>query len=83
MTTSSNGKKLLKVSYRWHRKAGVWACIPVIVIALTGVLLNHADYFELNSDLVASSAVLDWYGMEPVSEPLALREGQYLGGYSG
>lgn len=63
----------LKASYHWHRRIGVWLCLPIVLVAITGVLLNHSEFFSFDSRLVSTSAILDWYGMEPKSEPIVLR----------
>jgi len=53
----------LRSFYVWHRYMGVGAAIFVLVIAVTGVLLNHTEDFQFDSRHVQSDWVLDWYGI--------------------
>ncbi len=67
----------LRASYKWHRRIGLWLSLPLLVLIITGLLLNHAQLFKLDSFRIRSSILLDWYGMEPKEEPLALRSGNF------
>ncbi len=42
---------------------GVGAALFVLIIAVTGLLLNHTEDFEFDSRHVKSDWVLDWYGI--------------------
>jgi hypothetical protein len=55
--------KLLRSLYIWHRYIGISTAIFVIVLALTGLVLNHTDELELDAVYVQSEALLDWYGI--------------------
>ena len=55
--------KLLRSLYIWHRHIGISTAIFVIVLALTGLVLNHTDELELDTVYVQSEALLDWYGI--------------------
>ncbi len=57
--------KTLKASYRWHRFIGVIISLPVLLISITGITLNHADSFSLNSTQISNSTILNQYGMVP------------------
>lgn len=54
----------LKSFYVWHRYMGVGAALFTLIIAVTGILLNHTEGFQLDSRHVKSSWILDWYGIE-------------------
>ena len=54
----------LRSFYVWHRYMGVSAAIFVLVIAVTGLLLNHTEDFQFDSKYVQSDWVLDWYGIK-------------------
>ena len=54
----------LRSFYVWHRYMGVSAAIFVLVIAVTGLLLNHTEDFQFDSKHVQSDWVLDWYGIK-------------------
>ena len=53
----------LKSLYVWHRYVGLAAALLVIVLALTGIVLNHTEELKLDERFVRSSWVLDWYGI--------------------
>jgi hypothetical protein len=55
--------KLLRSLYIWHRYIGISTAIFVIVLAFTGLVLNHTDELELDAVYVQSEALLDWYGI--------------------
>lgn len=54
----------LRSFYLWHRYMGVSAAAFALLLAVTGVLLNHTEYFQLDSRYVRSDWVLNWYGIE-------------------
>ncbi|MGD2076298.1 MAG: PepSY domain-containing protein [Gammaproteobacteria bacterium] len=58
---------------------GVSAAVFAILVAVTGLLLNHTEDFQLDSRHVQADWVLDWYGIEAperlVSFPV---EGRYV-----
>jgi uncharacterized iron-regulated membrane protein len=55
--------KLLRSLFLWHRHIGLASALFVILLTLTGLLLNHTDDFSLDSRHVESTLVLDWYGI--------------------
>jgi hypothetical protein len=57
--------KTLRASYRWHRFIGVLISLPVLLVAITGIALNHADSFDLNNTQISNSTILNQYGMVP------------------
>lgn len=67
--------KLLRSLYLWHRYIGLAAAAFVIVLAVTGLLLNHTEELGLDSIRVTSPAVLDWYGVHAPENLLAYRAG--------
>lgn len=66
---------LVKYLRRWHRRLGVAAALLAVLLAVTGLLLNHTEDLELDSRYVRATALLDWYGIRPPGEPLS-----YAGG---
>lgn len=54
----------LKSFYLWHRYMGISAALFVLILAVTGVLLNHTEDFQFDSRYVKSAWVLDWYGIQ-------------------
>lgn len=76
---------LVKYLRRWHRRVGVTAAVFAIVLAVTGLLLNHTEGLALDSRYVGSELVLDWYGIAPpgklVSYPVGGHWVSQLGGH--
>jgi hypothetical protein len=55
--------RLLRSLYIWHRYIGISAAVFVIVLMITGLLLNHTDELQLDSSYIQSDLLLDWYGI--------------------
>lgn len=69
-----NGRTgLQRFLYRWHRRVGMLAAILGLLLAVTGILLSHAQGLGLNEKTVSHPWVLRFYGVEPASPPLASR----------
>lgn len=66
----------LKSIYLWHRYTGLVMSLTVIWLALTGMLLNHTEDFALSKQYVGNDALLNLYGIHPVSsvDGFALRD---------
>lgn len=62
-------KALVKKSYKLHRRIGTLCSIPIILIALTGIFLNHSGFFSLNKIFIKNSALLSFYKMQPKELP--------------
>jgi hypothetical protein len=56
--------------FLWHRYIGLGAALFVIVLAVTGVMLNHTDQLDLQDRKVNHEWLLHWYGIIP-PEPLS------------
>lgn len=65
----------LRSFYIWHRHLGVSAAALVLVIAVTGLLLNHTEDLQLDSDYVQNDWILDWYGIESPQPAASFRAG--------
>lgn len=52
----------------WHRRLGLIALILLIILAVTGIALNHTEELELDHKIVSSDWILDWYGLNPHGE---------------
>jgi hypothetical protein len=66
----------LRSFYVWHRYMGVGAALFTLVIAFTGILLNHTDEFEFSDSHVQSEWILDWYGIEAPEQLLSFPVGE-------
>lgn len=51
----------------WHRRIGIAASLLVIIIAITGICLNHTESIELDKKYIKSTWLLNWYGIKPPS----------------
>src|SRR5688572_14308339 len=56
-------RRYLRSVFEWHRYAGLTAFLIVLMLAVTGVLLNHTERLALDEVYVKSELVLDWYGV--------------------
>lgn len=55
-------------AFLWHRRAGLTAIVLVVILAITGIMLNHTESLQLDETYVESSFILNWYGLEPEGE---------------
>ena len=73
------GRKPKKLSaFLWHRRIGLLAIVLVIILAVTGILLNHTEAFKLDERYVESSLLLQWYGLEPEGEAISYDVGEHV-----
>lgn len=63
---------------QWHRWVGLLASLPLLWLAISGVLLNHAESFGLNNRMVSSGWILRHYNQLPDGDPFALKVGDRL-----
>jgi len=54
---------------RWHKWAGLVSSIIVLVVAATGILINHGPELRLRETYVASPVILLRYGLTPNDAP--------------
>jgi len=81
MSRRSAKKKGIKLRtfYRMHQYMGVGAAVFVLLIAITGIMLNHTDDFTFDKTYVQSDWVLDWYGIKAPENPISFYvENQYI-----
>ena len=55
-------------AFLWHRRTGLIAAVLVVILAVTGILLNHTEQLQLDENYVDSPLLLSWYGIEPQGE---------------
>lgn len=67
-----------KLHTRLHRWLGIWSFAIVLVIALTGIALNHTEALDLDGRHVKAGPVLKRYGMQPEGEPVVSVAGGHL-----
>lgn len=69
--TNRKPKKL--TAFLWHRRIGLFALALVIILAITGIMLNHTEKFKLDETYINNSWLLNWYGITPEDEPVSYR----------
>lgn len=52
-----------RLLYKFHRYTGLLIGIFVILLAITGIILNHTEELSLDQKYIQSPAILDWYGI--------------------
>ena len=50
--------------HRWHRYLGLTILLFVILLSITGILLNHTEDLQLAKRYVHSEWILKWYGIQ-------------------
>lgn len=68
-------REFLKSLRRWHRLLGLVLAVPLVVLACTGILLNHSDDLRLNQRYLSSSLLHSWYRINPLKAPQSLKAG--------
>jgi hypothetical protein len=69
--TNRKPKKL--TAFLWHRRIGLLALLLVIILAITGIMLNHTEKFRLDETYINNAWLLNWYGITPEDEPVSFR----------
>ncbi len=67
MTVRHKHRKLRSL-YIWHRYVGIVAALFILILAITGIALNHTERLKLDSNYVESDWLLDWYGIQSPTE---------------
>ena len=63
--------------FLWHRRLGLLAMVLMIILAITGILLNHTESLTLDETAVESDALLNWYGLNPKGDAIQFSAGQH------
>jgi len=61
----------LRSLYLWHRYAGISSALLILILAISGLLLNHTTNLNLNRNFVNNEWLLDWYEIEPPQRALS------------
>lgn len=75
--TRSNRKKTFPF-FIWHRRLGLIALIFVLVLAITGIMLNHTESLEMDETRIDSDILLNWYGLNPHGELISFATGENI-----
>ena len=74
----SHRKQKIFPAFLWHRRAGLLVFVLVIILAITGILLNHTERFKLDESYINNSWLLSWYGIEPKDKPVSYKAGEHV-----
>ena len=61
--TKANSKNKRSM-FHWHRQLGLVVSIFVIILSISGILLNHTEKLNLDSSHIKSTLLLNWYGIK-------------------
>ncbi len=61
----------------WHRWAGLSVALFVVVLCITGILLNHSGALGLAQRFIASEWLLDLYDIAPAESPVSYAVGEH------
>ncbi|MDH3871185.1 MAG: PepSY domain-containing protein [Gammaproteobacteria bacterium] len=70
--------KLLRSLFIWHRYIGLAAALFVVVLALTGLVLNHTEELALDERHVKNGPLLDWYGVHAPASISSYRADEHI-----
>jgi len=62
--THKRSHRKFRSLYIWHRYIGIAAALFVLILSITGIMLNHTGALKLDSSYVESDWLLDWYGIK-------------------
>ncbi len=69
----------LRSIYQWHRYAGLIAALFVVIIATTGIMLNHGSGLKLDKIYIKANWLLNYYGISaPEDIPSFYTEKKWL-----
>lgn len=60
----------------WHRRIGLAAAIVVVLLAVSGLLLNHTHRLGLDQTQVTANWLLRWYGFPTAADAISYRAGE-------
>ncbi len=67
--------------WRWitklHRLVGLFSAIILLMLAITGIALNHTETLKLDSKFIHSTPILDWYGIQVPTTSLNFSSSKY------
>lgn len=78
MTRHKHHRIKLRSMYQWHRYLGVSIAAFVLLLSITGVMLNHTAGLALDKRYIKNNWLLDWYG---ISAPEQVRSYHTAGGW--
>ncbi len=65
-------------AFLWHRRFGLLLVFFIIVLAITGIMLNHTDDLELSHSKVNNALVLSLYEINPKEPSISYQTEQHI-----
>ncbi|WP_299795412.1 PepSY-associated TM helix domain-containing protein [uncultured Shewanella sp.] len=60
--------KITKQLRPWHRGLGIISALFILLMALSGILINHSNQLSIDTTHVEQSWLLDYYGITPPAQ---------------
>ena len=70
-------KSLRRLILLWHRWLGLASVPFVVLLVVTGVLLERTEQLQFDQRYVAAEWLLSWYGVAPEEDPITYRAGEH------
>lgn len=61
----------------WHRRIGMLSAVFVLILAGSGIFLNHTSSLELDKRALRSVPILEWYGVELPEKIFGIRVAEH------
>lgn len=78
MSDAVRKKRRIWGARRWHRYLGAVFALPLLWLCVTGLLLQHQDWFGFNERTVSSEWLLRRYDQLPETQPRETKAGRFL-----
>ncbi len=65
-------------AFLWHRRFGLLLVIFIMLLAITGIMLNHTDALKLSKTKINNSIVLSVYEINPKEAPISYKTEQHI-----
>ena len=62
-----NNHKIWRFLFKFHRYIGLSSAIVLLMLAITGIALNHTEELKLDTQMIESESILNWYGIQTPS----------------
>jgi len=63
--------------HKWHKNIGIMSAIFVVMLSITGLMLNHTESLEMNKHFIQNKLLLDLYDIGPRQEPHGFKVGAH------
>lgn len=76
MASDQPAIKRRQMLLRWHRRLGLFSCLFIFLLAISGILINHSNALGLDQSMIHSDWILDAYGLKAPENILHYSEGE-------